>query len=42
LEDLDGEEKNRLYRMLRLEVTPSGERYEVSGAFCTLGLTPYL
>jgi hypothetical protein len=42
LENLDGEEKNRLYQMLRLEVTPSGERYEVSGAFCTLGLTPYL
>ncbi len=42
LEDLDGEEKNRLYQMLRLEVTPSGEGYEVSGAFCTLGLPPYL
>jgi site-specific DNA recombinase len=39
LEDLDGEEKNRLYQMLRLEVTPSGEGYEVSGAFCTSGLT---
>ena len=39
LDDLDGEEKNRLYRMLRLEVTPSEEGYKVSGAFCTSGLT---
>jgi len=39
LEDLDGEEKNRLHQMLRLEVTLSGEGYEVSGAFCTSGLT---
>jgi hypothetical protein len=39
LEDLDGEEKNKLYQMLRLEVTPSEEGYEVSGAFCTSGLT---
>ena len=38
LEDLDGEEKNRLYRMLQLEVTPSEEGYEISGAFCTSGL----
>jgi len=39
LENLDGEEKNKLYQMLRLEVTPSEEGYEVSGAFCTSGLT---
>ena len=39
LNDLDGEEKNRLYQMLRLEITPSEEGYEVSGAFCTSGLT---
>jgi hypothetical protein len=39
LDDLDGEKKNRLYQMLRLEVTPSEEGYEVSGAFCTSGLT---
>jgi site-specific DNA recombinase len=32
---LTGEEKNRIYRMLRLEVTPSTEGYEVSGALCT-------
>jgi hypothetical protein len=38
LEDLEGEEKNRLYQMLRLEVVPSEEGYEVSGAFCTSGL----
>jgi len=39
LDDLDGEEKNRLYQTLRLKVTPSEEGYEVNGAFCTLGLT---
>ncbi len=39
LDDLDGEEKNRLYRMLHLEATPSEEGYEVRGAFCTSGLT---
>jgi hypothetical protein len=38
LDNLDGEEKNRLYQMLRLEVTPSEEGYKVSGAFCTSGL----
>ena len=38
LENLDGEDKNRLYQMLRLEVTPSEEGYELSGAFCTSGL----
>ena len=39
VDDLDGEEKNGLYRMLHLEVVPSEEGYEVSGAFCTSGLT---
>ena len=39
LDDLEGEKKNKLYQMLRLEVTPSEEGYEVSGAFCTSGLT---
>jgi hypothetical protein len=38
LDNLHGEEKNRLYQMLRLEVTPSEEGYKVSGAFCTSGL----
>jgi site-specific DNA recombinase len=35
LDELSGAERNRVYRMLRLEVTPSGEGYEVTGAFCT-------
>ncbi len=36
LDDLSGEERNRLYGMLRLEVVPAGaEGLEVSGAFCT-------
>ncbi len=39
LESLMGEERNKLYRMLRLEVTPSNEGYKVSGALRTLGLT---
>ena len=39
LDELADEEKNRLYQMLRLKVTPSEEGYEVNGAFCTLGLT---
>jgi site-specific DNA recombinase len=39
LDDLAGEEKNRLYQMLQLEVMPSEEGYEVSGAFCTSGFT---
>jgi hypothetical protein len=40
LENLTGQERNQLYRMLRLEVTPSSEGYEVRGAFCPLGLPP--
>jgi hypothetical protein len=32
---LTGEEKHRIYRMLRLEVTPTIEGYNVSGARCT-------
>jgi site-specific DNA recombinase len=39
LEDLTPEERNKIYRMLRLEVTPLEEGYEVSGAFCSSGLT---
>jgi hypothetical protein len=35
LDSLTGEERNQVYRMLRLEVTPSEEGYELSGAFCT-------
>jgi hypothetical protein len=35
LDDLSGEERNRLFGMLRLGVTPASEGLEVSGAFCT-------
>jgi hypothetical protein len=35
LDALTGEEEIKIYRMLRLEVTPSAEGYEVSGALCT-------
>ena len=35
LDNLSGEERNRLYGMLRLGVTPASEGLEVSGAFCT-------
>jgi hypothetical protein len=35
LKELTGEERNRVYRMLRLEVRPSPEGYEVMGAFST-------
>jgi site-specific DNA recombinase len=38
LEDLTPEERNKIYRMLRLEVTPLEEGYEVNGAFCSSGL----
>ena len=39
LEGLIPEERNKIYRMLRLEVTPLEEGYEVSGAFCSSELT---
>jgi len=39
LKDLTPQERNKIYRMLRLEVTPFEEGYEVSGAFCSSGLT---
>ena len=39
LDSLTGEEKSRAYRMLRLEVTPTTEGYDVSGALCT-SVTP--
>jgi hypothetical protein len=36
LDSLDAEERNTVYRMLRLEVTPTPEgHYNVTGAFCT-------
>jgi hypothetical protein len=39
LDGLSGEERSRVYEMLRLEVTPDPEGYEVSGAFCSMGPT---
>ena len=39
LDGLTGEEKNRVYRMLRLEVAPRAEGYDFSGALCA-GATP--
>jgi hypothetical protein len=39
LDALTGEEKNRIYRMLRLEVTPTTEGYDVSGALCTSAIS---
>jgi predicted nucleic acid-binding Zn-ribbon protein len=35
LDDLTPEGRNRVYRMLRLSVAPSGFGYEVRGAFCS-------
>jgi DNA repair ATPase RecN len=36
LDSLDGEERNTVYRMVRLEVTPTPEGgYRLTGAFCT-------
>ena len=43
LDKLTGEERNKVYRMLRLEITPTPEGYEVRGAFCTsetMGVRP--
>jgi DNA repair ATPase RecN len=39
LDDLSGEDRNRLYRMLRMEVTPTSEGFEATGVFCSLGPT---
>lgn len=37
LDGLTGEKRNKVYRMLRLEVTPRpGGAYRVTGAFCSL------
>jgi hypothetical protein len=35
LESLTGLERNKVYRMLHLLVSPSPEGYEVNGYFCT-------
>ena len=39
LEQLTGEQRNWLYRTLKLEVRPTKDGYEVMGPFCTLELT---
>ena len=36
LDELSGLERNKVYRMLNLLVTPAPEGYQVSGAFCTM------
>ncbi len=35
VDNLSASERNELYRMLRLELTPSDRGYKVSRAFCT-------
>jgi hypothetical protein len=35
LDGLSGVERGRVYEMLRLEVKPDPEVYEISGAFCS-------
>jgi site-specific DNA recombinase len=42
LEGLTPGERNKIYRMLRLEVAPFEEGYEVNGAFCSSGLMSLL
>jgi hypothetical protein len=36
LDELTGAERNKVYRMLRLEVIPTLEGFAVSGAFCSI------
>jgi len=36
LDQLTGDERNKVYRMLRLEVTPMEKGYKVTGVFCGL------
>ncbi len=40
LDVLTGEERNRIYGMLRLEVTPNTEGYGISDALCTSATRP--
>ena len=40
LDTLSGEGRNRLYRTLRMEITPTPKGFDVTGVFCTLGPTP--
>ena len=39
LDELSAEDKNHVYRLLRLEVAPAGEGFRVSGAFCSSELS---
>lgn len=41
LDGLSPEDKNHVYRLLRLEVTPVGEGFRVSAAFCSSELSPW-
>ncbi len=38
LDTLTGDQRNEIYRMLRLEITPSDEGYAMRGVFRTVGL----
>lgn len=40
LDSMTGEERNTVYRMLHMEITPSPEGYETTGVFCAPGPTP--
>jgi hypothetical protein len=40
LDNLTGEEINKVYRKLRLRLIPSEEGYDATGVICTLGPTP--
>jgi DNA repair exonuclease SbcCD ATPase subunit len=35
LDSLTGEERNKLYRMLRMEITPTPEGFNATGVFCS-------
>jgi hypothetical protein len=37
LDNLTGEERNRVYRMLRLEIKPTPDGYETTGVFFAEG-----
>jgi hypothetical protein len=37
LDNLTGEERNRVYRMLRLEIKPTPDGYETAGVFLQKG-----
>ena len=39
LDELTGDQRNEIYRMLRLEITPTGGDYAMRGVFRTPGLS---